>query len=216
MPKQLERAKIIQVKPAGSSVEVLFNPSEYRVSKSNQFAEVAVPGLSAPILQYSRGNSQTLTMKLFFDTYDPRHAEGRYGKDQDVTLYTRRVTDMMKINSELHAPPICQFSWGNFNFVGVIQQADVQFTLFLPSGVPVRATVDVTFKQYYDGKGETGLLQSANYTKHYIVQAGDTLAGIAADKYEDPAKWRAIAQENNIDDPLELYPGQLLVIPAIE
>lgn len=105
MPKQLERAKIIQVKPAGSSVEVLFNPSEYRVSKSNQFSEVAVPGLSAPILQYSRGNSQTLTMKLFFDTYDPRHAEGRYGKDQDVTLYTRRVTDLMKINSELHRAP---------------------------------------------------------------------------------------------------------------
>lgn len=92
----------------------------------------------------------------------------------------------------------------------------MQFTLFLPSGVPVRATVDVTFKQYYDGTGETGRLQSANFTKHYIVQSGDTLAGIAAEKYEDPTKWRAIAQENNIDDPLELYPGQLLVIPAIE
>lgn len=216
MIKELERAKLIQIKPAGPSVEVLFNPTEYRVSKSNQFAEVGIPGLSAPLLQFGRGNAQTLTMQLFFDTYDPRHAEGRYGKDQDVRLYTARVTDLMKLNSELHAPPVCQFSWGHFSFIAVVQQADVRFTLFLPSGVPVRATVDVTFKQFFDGTEERGLLQSANYTKHYVVRPGDTLAAIAADKYEDPAKWRPIAAANQLDDPLAIYPGQVLMIPAIE
>jgi hypothetical protein len=215
MKTELERAKIIQIKPAGASVEVLFNPTDYRLSKSNQFAEVAVPGLSAPLLQFGRGNAETLTMQLFFDTHDSRYADGRYGADQDVRIFTARVTDMMKINSALHAPPICQFSWGHFNFLAVVQQADVRFTLFLPTGVPVRATVDVTFKQFYDGSNEAATNQSANFTKHYVVQPGDTLAAIAAEKYEDPAKWRPIAEANRLDNPLSIRPGQVLVIPPI-
>lgn len=216
MAVQLERAKIIQIKPKGDAISVLFNPTDYQVSKSNQFSEVAVPGLSAPLLQFGRGNAQTLTMQLFFDTYDPRYADNRYSPGQDVTNFTEKVTDLMKLNAELHAPPICQFSWGHFTFVGVVQQADVRFTLFMPSGVPVRATVQVTFKQFFDGKNETGLLQSANFTKHYVVRPGDTLAAIAAEKYEDPKKWRPIADANRIDDPLSIYPGQVLIIPAIE
>jgi hypothetical protein len=212
---ELEKARIKQLVPNGPEIAVLFNPTEYRVSKSNQFAEVAIPGLGAPMLQFGHGNAQTLSMQLFFDTYDPQSTDIKYPKNQDVRLRTRRVTDLLKINGELHAPPIIQFSWGNFVFVGVLQQADVRFNLFLPSGVPVRATVDVTIKQYYDGREETGMLQSANFAKEHVVLPGDTLTGIAAKLYDDPAKWRPIADANNIDDPLALEPGRVLIIPAI-
>ena len=213
---ELEKARIKQLVPDGPVIAVLFNPTEYRVSKSNQFAEVAIPGLGAPMLQFGHGNAQTLSMQLFFDTYDPQSTDTKYPKNQDVRLRTRRVTDLLKINGHLHAPPIIQFSWGNFVFVGVLQQADVRFNLFLPSGVPVRATVDVTIKQYYDGTEETGKLQSANFAKEHVVLPGDTLTGIAAKLYDDPAKWRPIADANNIDDPLALEPGRVLLIPAIE
>jgi nucleoid-associated protein YgaU len=213
MAKELEKAKIKQLAPDGPEIEVLFNPTEYRVSKSNQFAEVAIPGLSAPMLQFGHGNAQTLTMQLFFDTYDPVAAGN---KDQDVRTHTRKVTNFLQINEKLHAPPILQFSWGKFIFIGVLQQADVRFTLFLPNGVPVRATVDVTFKQFYDGRKETGMLQSANYVKQYTVRPGDTLSGIAAELYHDAKLWRPIAEANNIDNPLSLEPGRVLMVPAIE
>lgn len=216
MAKRLDKAKIIQLVPKGPEIEVLFNPTEYRLSKSNQFAEVAIPGLGAPMLQFGHGNAQTLSMQLFFDTYDPLASSKGASKNQDVRQHTRSVTDLMRINKSLHAPPICQFSWGSFNFIGVLQQADVRYTLFLPSGVPVRATVDVTFKQFYDGKQETGMLQSANYVKEHVVRAGDTLSSIAAELYHDAAKWRPIAEANNIDNPLALEPGRVLIVPAIE
>jgi len=216
MATELGKAKIKQLVPAGSEIEVLFNPTEYRVSKSNQFAEVAIPGLAAPLLQFGHGNAQTLSMQLFFDTYDPQAVGGRYEKNRDVRFHTRQVTDLLKINAKLHAPPIIQFSWGNFVFVGVLQQADVRFNLFLPSGVPVRATVEVTIKQYYDGLQDTGMLQSANFFKQYVVRPGDTLSGIAGELYDDPVKWRPIADANNIDNPLILEPGRVLIVPAIE
>lgn len=216
MAKELQKAKIIQVMPEGSKdsdIAVLFNPTEYRVSKSNQFAEVAIPGLSAPMLQFGHGNAQTLSMQLFFDTYDPVVSDN---KDQDVRLHTSKLTKLLAINEKLHAPPICQFSWAKFVFIGVLQQADVRFTLFLPSGVPVRATADVTFKEFYDGRNDTGMLQSANFAKQRIVRAGDTLSGIAAELYHDATKWRHIAEANNLPNPLVLQPGLVLIIPAIE
>ena len=56
---------------------VLFNPEEYTLNQDNNFASQAVPGLSAPLLQFVNGNLQTLEMELFFDTYEPHAPTAR-------------------------------------------------------------------------------------------------------------------------------------------
>ena len=188
------------------TIKVLFNPNEYRLNKANQFAEVAIPGLASPPLQFVRGNARTLSMQLFFDTYT-------YYGSADVRDHTKKIVDLLKIDDKLHAPPICHFNWGELNFVGVLEKADQRFTLFLPDGKPVRATVDVSFKEHYEGAQK---LESADFAKHYVVRRGDTLSSIAGEKYGDPGLWRPIAEKNSMDDPLALKPGQVLVIPAIE
>jgi len=188
------------------TIKVLFNPNEYRLNKANQFAEVAIPGLAGPPLQFVRGNARTLSMQLFFDTYT-------YHGSADVRDHTKKIVDLLKIDDKLHAPPICHFNWGKLNFIGVLERADQRFTLFLPDGKPVRATVDVSFKEHYEGAQK---LESADFAKHYVVKRGDTLSSIAGEKYGDPGLWRPIAEKNSMDDPLALKPGQVLVIPAIE
>jgi len=208
----LEKAIIQRYDPEnkstyGDEIRVLFNPTEYRLNRSNQFAEVAIPGLGGSPLQFARGNARILSMQLFFDTYE---------LGEDVRDYTSEVVDLLEIESELHAPPICLFSWGDLNFVGVLERADQRFTLFLSDGRPVRATVDVSFKEFFTGEEQAGRLQSANYAKRYVVRRGDTLSAIAGRTYGDPGLWRPIAEENRIDNPLALAPGQVLVIPAIE
>jgi nucleoid-associated protein YgaU len=200
----LEKA-MIESYIGGESVEVLFNPTEYRLTKSNQFTEVAIPGLAAPLLQFGRGNARSLTMQLFFDTYE---------QGTDVREHTGKLIRLLDIDAELHAPPVCKFNWGDLNFVAVLERADQSFTLFLSDGTPVRATVDVTFKEFFEG--EQGELQSADYTKRHVVRRGETLSAIAGRLYGDPALWREIAIENRIDDPLSITPGQVLVIPALE
>jgi hypothetical protein len=190
--------------PEGDPIEVLFNPTEYRLEKSNQFAEIAIPGLEAPPIQFVRGNIRTLAMQLFFDTYE---------QGEDVRNYTGQIVELLDVDPELHAPPVCIFSWGDLNFVGVLERANQAFQLFLSDGTPVRATVDVSFKEYFTAPGDR---QSANFAKRYVVRRGDTLSGIAGKKYGDPALWRPIAEENGIDDPLSIEPGRVLTIPAIQ
>lgn len=209
---ELEKATIRLYDPdtmavKGDKIRVLFNPTQYRLSRSNQFGEVAVPGLPASLIQFGKGNSSTLTMQLFFDTYE---------RQTDVREHTKKITDLLDIDPELHAPPVLVFSWGQLNFVCVLERAEQTFELFLTDGTPVRATVDVTFKEYFDGKKHGADLQSANFAKRHVVKRGDTLSAIAGHYYEDPGQWRPIAEENGIDNPLSIRPGQVLVIPAIE
>jgi nucleoid-associated protein YgaU len=49
----------------------------------------------------------------------------------------------------------------------------------------------------------------------HTVQAGDTLSAIADQFYGDPAKFRIVfaANRNQLDDPDEIVPGQVLRIP---
>jgi nucleoid-associated protein YgaU len=205
---ELEKATIEVIYPSsGEKFEVLFNPKEYTLAKSNQFTEVSIPGLSAPPLQFGRGAARTLSMQLFFDTYT-------YEQGLDVQFYTDDIMGLLEVDPDLHAPPVCLITWGySLYFQGVLERANQRFTMFLADGTPVRATVDVSFKEFIEDPAN---LQSANYVKQYVVRRGDTLSAIAAEKYGDATLWRPIAKENKISDPLKLKPGQVLVIPAIE
>lgn len=189
-------------------IPVLFNPTQYSLDMGNQIAEIGIPGLGSPILQFVRGNTRTLTMELFFDTYE---------QQLDVRLFTRQIYGLLDIRRGLHRPPICTFTWGRFNFTCVVDRVAGRFTLFLADGTPARATLSVTFKQFVDIEVEVrrNPLESSDRTKTYIVKRGDTLSSIAAAEYGDPAKWRPIAAANRIHNPRTLVPGQRLVVPAL-
>jgi hypothetical protein len=210
----MEPERAATITPLGkTAIQVIFNPTQYQVTESNQFAEVSIPGVSAPPLQFVRGNARTLSMQLFFDTYDPVLDNVKQGSD--VRDYTKQIVELLKVDSHNHAPPICQFSWAEFSFVGVLEKADQRFTLFKSDGTPLRATIDVSFKELGQKQAEKALF-SADFAKHYAVRRGDTLSSIAGTEYGDPALWRPIAEANGIDDPLGLRPGQVLVIPPVE
>jgi len=57
--------------------------------------------------------------------------------------------------------------------------------------------------------------QSADVAKTRTVRRGETLSSIAAEEYQDPTRWRPIADANSLNDPRQLRPGQVLAIPAL-
>lgn len=195
----------------GLPVIVLFNPGEYSLEQSNQYVSTVLPGLSSPITHFISGNARTLTMDLHFDTYT-------YYNGEDVRKYTQQIAGLLDINAELHAPPICQFSWGRLNFRAVIEKVNQKFTMFLETGVPVRAVLNVTFKEYktFDEQIVNMSLHSSDKTKHVVLKQGDSLWHIADREYGSPDMWRYIASANKIDNPRRVELGRALVLPSVE
>lgn len=162
-----------------------------------------------PVGQFISGKTPTLTMELFFDTSE---------QEQDVRAFTKKITKLLEIDSDLHTPPMCRFVWGSLDFRGILQKVGQQFTMFLDSGLPVRATLKVTFQQTKTVKEQYEEIprQSADRTKQRIVNQGDQLWLIATEEYEDPGLWRHIAKANGIDNPLKMKTGQQLIVPRLE
>jgi len=214
----LEKATLTNT-VTGEHVEVLFNPEEYTVSRDNNFAQMAVPGLRAPLLQFVHGNMQTLQMELLVDTYET-HTSGSRTVSQagdDVRRLTTKITGLMDIDPETHAPPVVLFTWGSLSFTCVLAKVSERFILFLPSGVPVRARLQVTFNEFTnaDLEAKETKRQTADFTEARVVGEGETLSGIAARVYGKPDLWRPIALANAIDDPRRLPVGLSLRVPRL-
>src|SRR5262249_37896057 len=128
---------------------------------------------------------------------------------------TAAVMQLARIDSELHRPPVCRLKWGTTTlFSGVLQSSTRTYTLFLPDGTPVRATMECTFMEIADSSAKVEL-HSSDVAKSYVVRPGDTLMAIAAACFGDGSQWRRIADENGIEDPRALVPGRTLAIPKL-
>jgi hypothetical protein len=203
----------------GTEVTVLFNPTEYSLSKDNNFAQAAVHGLSSPVLQFANGSVQTLKLELFVDSLERHDRVGTSlnPAQADVRRYTEPVMNLMTVNPETHAPPRVEFVWGGLDFCGVLARVQQQFVMFLESGVPVRARLRVSFQEWVDPLNEAKQIkrQTADFTRLQQVAEGDTLAQLAARRYGDAARWRPIAIANQLEDPRRLPAGLELRIPPL-
>jgi hypothetical protein len=201
-------------KGGGISVDCMFNPFEYSVTKSNSFEEKAKNNSDVPHFEFIKAGPQSLKLNLVFDTFE----EG-----QDVSRITNKLWKLMESKTRKQGkkvkkvpPPFVAFEWGVFRFAAVITSMTQKFTLFLHDGTPVRAQVDVSFTQHKD----LGDYPNQNPTsgggpdeRVRTVIAGDRLDTIAFEQYGDASRWRSIAERNHITNPLALRPGTQLAIP---
>jgi hypothetical protein len=132
----------IKVLRTGKTIDVMFNPTEFQITRNMSYAEVGVPGLSMPLLQFVRGEAQALQLELFLDSSDrkdPSLADrlSSRGTGVDLTSNTGAGVEpvpadrwetlgkspnceqrlmalrlLAEIDSHLHAPPLIEFSWG--------------------------------------------------------------------------------------------------------
>lgn len=154
-------------------IPLRFNPTDYKLSKSNTFAEITIPGLEAPPLQYVRGGSETLTVQALVDTSDTL-ANVR-------STYVDAVRRLMRPDSREHAPPIVRFVWDETVFTGVLEKLDVNYVLFAKDGVPLRAQLDITLKEFRTAAQQVADTPRSSPTveKSYVVRRGDTWPAIA-------------------------------------
>jgi hypothetical protein len=200
-----------------------FNPERYTVTKGVQIAEIGILGLDSPVQQYVRGQTEKVTLELHFDTTE----FGMVDNVTDVRDHTGPVYQLLKVRSKTHAPPRCLLMWGEagklFSFGTsinpwcLLETISQEFTLFSPGGIPLRAKLNVTFREAWtiDEQLAETPRRSPDRTHIRVLESGQTLSDMAWKEYGDPGLWRPIAEENGVQNPRTVPVGTRLVIPRL-
>ncbi|MCD4797489.1 MAG: hypothetical protein K8R19_00570 [Methanosarcinales archaeon] len=207
----VEKAQIKILDDGGDeteTIDVMFNPEDYTVSLSGAF-KTKKGQESRP--SFDKVEIKDFTIKSFFDTYETQ---------SDVREKTNKIAKLLMPfveGSERKRPPICLFVWGKFKYKGTIHKLDQKFTMFLETGIPVRAELTFTFKSVATPQEYAEYMGIEACRKVWTVKSSDRLDLIAHKALKNAALWRKIADENNIDDPIA-FPqthdiGKTLVIP---
>lgn len=225
------RATLVIHWVARSAEEIIlaYNPTELSFDKGVQLAEITIPGLDSPLQQYVRGQAEKLSLELFFDTTDNGMAAGA----RSVTEDTDKVYALTRIEPTGHAPPQVSFVWGQTvpgrylprasgnhrreSFRGLVENVKHRFTLFSPDGVPLRAIITLSIREFVPLHEQLARANksSPDKTHAHVLRERETLSHVAASYYLRPQLWRPIAADNAIDDPRRLAPGRVLQVPAV-
>jgi len=228
-PTTYEKAKLLI--EGGAPIDVLFNPTEYKIAKANTWNYKAVAGKSLPKPEFGGGMPRVISLTLLLD-------RSLLGPEGSVLEVTDRLFAMMELpagreaGGPSSAPPFVTFQWGVVNtFKAACTSLSVTFQLFHPNGDPIRAEVALELKQAApaearsgrapDGAGSAvaaGAAAAAGAPAGpgvHAVQDGDSLPSVAQAAYGTPSAWREIAEASGVDNPLHLPRGLPLTIPPL-
>lgn len=202
---------------SGPKKEFLFNPKEYSISKSTQAPRQPTPnaeGSGTP--QFTGPQPQSLSVELFLDATE----EGTGVRIADYVDFLMESCSATRASKDARQPslPVVIFGWGSTtSFPAFVKQVGVKYTLFTPAGTPIRAVCSVTLEEVPDPQPRQNPTSGADSAhRSHTVVAGETLASVAWDTYRDPTLWRALAERNNVDDPMRVVDGTRLLVPAVE
>jgi phage tail protein X len=211
MPEGFQHAKIEIV--GGETIECLFNPQDYTITKENIWTYKPNQGKDMPDPEFGGGMPQRYDLSLLLDT-----SVKRSGVTKTVTELANSL--MKAYHGSGSAPKFIKFSWGTVHLPEAAPvKLAIKYAQFKPNGDPTRAFVDLSLAQAKDSTtaftGQNPTTRAIPGLRVHRVHDGDSLPSIAFKHYGDATQWRAIAEANNISDPLTLRRGTDLSVPRL-
>jgi Contractile injection system tube protein/LysM domain len=207
-------AKVLSSPKVGEGeIKFQFNPTSYTVTKRAEWErrpmkaseKVAMP-------EYIGPQPRTIDLEIFLDDTDV--AAPKVEKKVELLFRCLVPTDRSR-KAQKPSPPWVVFGWGSsIHLVAIVTSVNANYMLFRSDGTPTRAQCTISLEEVptkapRQNPTSGGLAARAMHR----VLAGDTLASIAFAEYDDPTRWRTIAEANDIDDPFRLRIGAELLVP---
>jgi nucleoid-associated protein YgaU len=207
-------------RPGGemATVKLQFNPEKLSMSKSVSWRRTPARMASqASLPEFVGSGPRTLSLEVFLDATATHDKSVEKNVEQ---LMLACVPTPKSIAANKPASPWVRFGWGtatSTSFDGVLTTFSVSYPLFDVDGTPLRATCSLTIEEAgVDTPGQNPTSGSLAARSTHTVVAGDSLPLLAWREYGDPTAWRAIAEANEIDDPMILPPGAELLLPGLD
>jgi len=194
--------------------EVMLNPSGYTHGYEICYNEKKAMGQSAPQPKFQHVGGEKVNFDIVLDGTGVVP-----GKRPDVKTQIQQLNGIVyQYDGNNHQPDLVRLLWGSFIFFGRLTSMSAEYTLFKPSGEPLRAKVKLAFAGYVSSN-EAAL--KANKTSpdltHLVeVKAGDTLPLLCFRIYKNSAYYLDVAKANGITNFRDIQPGTRLNFPPVQ
>jgi hypothetical protein len=203
---------------SANSFTVMLNPSEFTHSLGISYNKTKVQGQAAQESKFSAIDAEKLGFSITLDGTGVVPPAGT-SEARDVMTLIRDLNKVVyQYVGDKHEPSRVRVLWGTIIFFGRLESMTTKYTLFKPSGDPLRASLDLSMVGSMS-KEETALVanRSSPDLSHMVeVRQGDTLPLLCQRIYGDPSYYLDVARFNRLVDFRNLQPGARLHFPPLE
>ena len=218
IPLKVTRCKVDRsgkVSLESVTFEALLNPGEVVHGYSISYNQSETLGQMGSDTRFSAVGPDSLSFSLVLDGTGVVPD----AKRRDVKTQLSELSKVVhQYVGQRHEPSQVRVLWGTVIFFGRMTTMSTQYTLFKPSGDPLRAKVKLAFTGFMSKK-EMELVSnrsSPDLSHGVVVKEGDTLPLLCNAIYGDPRYYVDVARVNNLSDFRKLTPGSQLHFPPLE
>jgi hypothetical protein len=207
------------VTPAGPSLEAMINPASIQRSHSISYSGTsrndAPFGRTSVESKFDGINAEHLMFELIFD--------GTGVVPGPVVSVMKKVQQLKTLiydyDGNTHEPNVVRVTWGKLeSFEGRMESMDIDYTVFKPSGDPLRAKIKINMVSFLTHL-ESSLRakrSSPDMTHEVLVRDGDTLPLLCHRIYGDSQHYQTVARANGLNSFRRLTPGSVLRFAPLE
>lgn len=209
------------VEDKDNAFTVMVNPASYQHDRTVRYNSVQGQGAAGASPTFNKVGRETITFELVFDATGGIPMSDAVAKQAARAGVAKQIADfknaVVKYDGDKHKPPFVKICWASLVFRGVLDNLSVTYSLFRPTGVPLRARARTTFSSYTPPKElKKQAKNSSPDLSHMVeVKAGDTLPLLCWRIYGDSRFYPQVAKVNGLSGFREVTPGTRLLFPPL-
>lgn len=214
--------------------EVQINPEQINRNFSIKYHEPNQQGANGSEFQFEKVNPEELELRFILDgTGVVPHGDAPSSDlvgsvmnalpaDAQVAYVSVRVAQLQAavydFKDESHRTPFLLVQYGKLVFMGLLMNMGINYNLFSPDGIPLRAEITLKLKAHTPFGESAALLSllSPDLTRHHKVLAGENILRICDDVYKDEKYYLEVAKANQLTNFRNVQPGTDLILPPID
>lgn len=213
-PAKIERGGKVTVKQS-PKFEVMLNPSGYNHQYTISYNQTKTFGQIGTDSKFSAVDAEKVTFDIVLD------GTGVVSPGQGAPEVATRIRELntiaYKYDGNDHQPNHVRLLWSSLIFFGRLDSMSVDYTLFKPSGEPLRAKVKLAFVGFMSKEEQVlkANRSSPDLSHRVLVKEGDTLPLLCYRIYKDASYYQDVATVNNLTNFRDIKPGVWLDFPPL-
>jgi Contractile injection system tube protein len=196
----------------------MLNPSDYKHTRAITYNQDEALGQIGSESKFSAVGPDKVSFSLLFDGTGAVPPSTPAEANKEVITHLNDLNNVIyKYDGQKHEPSHVRILWGTLTMDARLESMSTHYSLFKPSGEPLRAKVELGFVSFITKK-EAGLManrSSPDLTHRVLVKAGDTLPLLCHRIYGDSRYYPEVARHNGLREFRRLPPGLQLHFPPL-